>query len=1355
MPKVSIVVMFGVLIPHLASISAADGCVHPGGCVSCSSPRSIKGDPHAVSTLNDYVKAQLGNTYGNNHHITTHGDTKTGPLRVVGSKLNDCHDVAEVLKTVMGWTGTDPLGCSTFFSSDSTYLGLLQVSDCNKKTKIQDLVNTLYCLDKPNGCVSCPEGESGLPQADERALAALTDIVKIGLDGTTSKFTLFTKGSRGGPGIRASGADGACEEVLLVLNGKVAGIAGTSDLSCSLSSSESPGFILGCKNLDTIGALQRLIDGHIVRIATATTTTTATMTTTTAACTQLRRARLSRRSNAGSVSCSGGRNERCVSVDVNALNTLNCMLDSEGLDHVTVSKITNLNGCIMPPDYAHCQALSAFFFRHVTNGGSACNGDCSLRCIGSLHLMSEDCTGTGKSHLQSLLNAYYAENLVISQIEFEAKDYSLQVVDNRIAVSNCVFGDTSPAINAMTAFFLSQGLDVHVRCDMNVNGDLYMRGRNIDVAATTIDKVHRKLIGQKDPVPGQDYHIDFIFDESDSCKYVSTTEPLGPDANRNLVVNIQEVLEAFAAGSIPDATLTSTTTNPATPTRAPYLTDPLPLTLSNTFEITAPGCTNFDDAPETQAFEKVLTILGNGAKVHCDHDSAKQLYLTGVYRDNVEQLLNGKAEMLALPSTSCAGGNNCQIKLRYRGVGDRSYLLLDSKLADASRIQILANLNAVLGLEITSTSTSTTTTTAASSFPGPNVNDLQCGDSTDRYLATSNCVNVKTNGGTFFRASGGTQFLEEYFAIQHPGWKGSITISCWDEATEDQLHDIVVDDLESCVRLMEILGYDAAACEVAGNVDDDDDEFPDGIAFIKMARTDCEDMSSILALTLEAITTTAASSTDKPSCERAEYMDDANVCQSCPADTYQDSSNHLKSCTKQPTCGTGTKISPDSKIAKRTCLNCNAGSYQDSDSHKSTSCKPQTKCDEGKKLINASTKTRGVCVSTTTAFPTATPTITVNNTDGSSNSGAGQPGDTNGDSNNDNNNGDGGPPGGTTTTTHGSSNTTNNTGARFTDDSDNATANGNSSAPPTVPQKSSSSARTIVGVLVALILAVAVVGFILWRQRNGADSGGIPHISGDAAAAAPATGSQNGGVPSTYHNRMYNIDMNSNQEDANVDFGSDYAAGSVVVAAANRSDPSRTRTSTLYSIPLEDAASSGSGGGGGSNSNAGGGSSGNGDDAYGGVMYVSALNQNAPEYATAVEAGSTTALYSVVSLEGRRNTGGTGDGGIENHYDMPAPGERWRGPKKQRKKKKEKKQQQQQQQQQQEDAPEMLYDVAQHAGGGSSASQSAEYSHLAPSGGDAVGGEQNNMYDLGPQQRGGVGAVGGDGAMYEEPDSNA
>ena len=36
------------------------------------------------------------------------------------------------------------------------------------------------------------------------------------------------------------------------------------------------------------------------------------------------------------------------------------------------------------------------------------------------------------------------------------------------------------------------------------------------------------------------------------------------------------------------------------------------------------------------------------------------------------------------------------------------------------------------------------------------------------------------------------------------------------------------------------------------------------------------------------------------------------------------------------------------------------------------------------------------------------------------------------------------------------------------------------------------------------------------------------------------------------------------------------------------------------------------------------------DAAYGGVIYVAALNQSAPEYATAVETGSADALYPVV-----------------------------------------------------------------------------------------------------------------------------
>lgn len=165
--------------------------------------------------------------------------------------------------------------------------------------------------------------------------------------------------------------------------------------------------------------------------------------------------------------------------------------------------------------------------------------------------------------------------------------------------------------------------------------------------------------------------------------------------------------------------------------------------------------------------------------------------------------------------------------------------------------------------------------------------------------------------------------------------------------------------------------------------------------------------------------------------------------------------------------------------------------------------------------------------------------------------------------------------------------------------------------------------------------------------------------------------------------------------------------------------------------------------------------SGSGDDVPygGGVMYVAALNQDAPEYAAAVETGSTDVLYSVVSINGRDGGGGGGGGGGgENHYDMSAPGEKNRG-------KKATQNQQQPPQQQQQQAPTMVYDVAQHAGdgdgGGAAAAQSADYSHLAPRN---DGGESNNFYDLGPQQLNGRQHRAGGGAIeqveYEEADSS-
>lgn len=56
LPKISVAVMFGVVMLQLASISAVDGCAHPGGCVSCGFGGSgksyrLKGDDNAVSTV--------------------------------------------------------------------------------------------------------------------------------------------------------------------------------------------------------------------------------------------------------------------------------------------------------------------------------------------------------------------------------------------------------------------------------------------------------------------------------------------------------------------------------------------------------------------------------------------------------------------------------------------------------------------------------------------------------------------------------------------------------------------------------------------------------------------------------------------------------------------------------------------------------------------------------------------------------------------------------------------------------------------------------------------------------------------------------------------------------------------------------------------------------------------------------------------------------------------------------------------------------------------------------------------------------------------------------------------------------
>lgn len=234
MPSISVVVMFGVLMLQLASISTVDGCVHPGGCVSCGigngkSYRLI-GDENAARTLNDYVISQLGD----GDYIFDAGD--------------GCDDVAEVLTGVVGWGDDTILGCSPVGFLTITFT----TGDCaTTLAKIQDLVDVIYtqkCDAKQNGCISCPVGERAIPQADDRALAALTDFVLQA--GTTTDFSTFAPGANGGPGIFAKGGDIPCKEALPILAAQ-----SSKDLYCSPSTDgERAGFIEGCDKPDAIAA---------------------------------------------------------------------------------------------------------------------------------------------------------------------------------------------------------------------------------------------------------------------------------------------------------------------------------------------------------------------------------------------------------------------------------------------------------------------------------------------------------------------------------------------------------------------------------------------------------------------------------------------------------------------------------------------------------------------------------------------------------------------------------------------------------------------------------------------------------------------------------------------------------------------------------------------------------------------------------------------------------------------------------------------------------------------------------------------------------------------------------------------
>ena len=83
-----------------------------------------------------------------------------------------------------------------------------------------------------------------------------------------------------------------------------------------------------------------------------------------------------------------------------------------------------------------------------------------------------------------------------------------------------------------------------------------------------------------------------------------------------------------------------------------------------------------------------------------------------------------------------------------------------------------------------------------------------------------------------------------------------------------------------------------------------------------------------------------------------------NGCLGCPADTYQDETNHrTPACKQQTLCGLAQRASPDnSKSAARTCSSCGDNTYQGASSHRSTTCDTQTLCGQAE-FISGDSKT--------------------------------------------------------------------------------------------------------------------------------------------------------------------------------------------------------------------------------------------------------------------------------------------------------------------------------------------------------------------------------------------------------------
>lgn len=583
-PRISATVAILVML-QLAPISSveAEECVQPGGCASCGLEIKTSGggyhllraDEAALLTLNTYLESKLG--------IPTALGMAGHGLQADPNNVQGCLDVARTLGAVMGWVYPTNLICTRYKppleNQDSHVLGMKTCK--STPSKIQELVKTIHCNSKPNGCIYCL-GDTGaeLPQADDRALAALNDIVtKAG-----SSVQWGKGGKQGNPvGIWAVGGEvGPCDDALTILKGKVSGADG---LTCSTADKAQLGYILGCDKPDAIEALQRLIDDHIPM----TSTTIATITTTTAATTTTAPFSTSFPDPASDLSqllCNLGSllTHRCINVQATdgkvtraspVTEFLNAYYNIHrpahdtsindrplecGVKHelIPVSEITveNLERCLAFVASARLKdVLQCVFDDDNDDAHTLLKLDCGN--VGRVKALTLDPTTT----TAAVTTASTPSTVATTFRPLDTNFGTLDEADDCIVDTGCKEDDTSPATIAMTAFFLSEGLDIYVRCEDNGEGHLRMAGKDIDLAAEALDEAHKAMPGNSGPVPGQTYHISFTPQDQGENEYAQLELiATGPEIDA-VIFNIQEVLTAFSK-TVNEAT--ATTTTPAT-----------------------------------------------------------------------------------------------------------------------------------------------------------------------------------------------------------------------------------------------------------------------------------------------------------------------------------------------------------------------------------------------------------------------------------------------------------------------------------------------------------------------------------------------------------------------------------------------------------------------------------------------------------------------------------------------------------------------------------------------------------------------------------------------------------------------